>query len=119
MANLEKVIYINEVDYSTLVNGGSITKSGVTYTYDETALYVIKDVGAPEYAETAGYATSAGTATKATQDGSGNAITATYATKASGATEILYTDENSSEYNVTIGDTLNEVITASLHLLMI
>ena len=112
MANLEKVIYINEVDYSTLVNGGSITKSGVTYTYDETALYVIKDVGAPEYAETAGYATSAGTATKATQDGSGNAITETYATKASGASEILYTDENSSEYNVTVGDTLNEVITA-------
>ena len=112
MANLEKVIYINEVDYSTLVNGGSITKSGVTYTYDETALYVIKDVGAPEYAETAGYATSAGTATKATQDGSGNAITETYATKASGASEILYTDKNSSQYNVTVGDTLNEVITA-------
>lgn len=112
MANLEKVIYINEIDYSTLVNGGSITKSGVTYTYDETALYVIKDVGAPEYAETAGYATSAGTATKATQDGGGNVITETYATKASGASEILYTDANSSEYNVAIGDTLNEVITA-------
>ena len=65
MANLSKVIYINEEDYSTLVNGGTITKSGQTHIYDESALYVIKDVSAPEYAQTAGYATTAGTATVA------------------------------------------------------
>ena len=82
MANLSKVIYINEVDYSTLLNGGTITKGGVTYSYDSTALYVIKNVSAPEYAETAGYATTAGQATKATQDGGGNVISETYAKKA-------------------------------------
>lgn len=78
MANLSKVIYINEVDYSTLLNGGTITKGGVTYSHDTTALYVIKNVSAPEYAETAGYATTAGQATKATQDGDGNVIKDTY-----------------------------------------
>lgn len=82
MANLSKVIYINEVDYSTLLNGGTITKGGVTYSHDPTALYVIKNVSAPEYAETAGYATTAGQATKATQDGGGNVISETYAKKA-------------------------------------
>ena len=81
MANLSRVIYINEVDYSTLLNGGTITKGGVTYSHDPTALYVIKDVSAPEYAETAGYATTAGQATKATQDGDGNVIKETYAKK--------------------------------------
>lgn len=78
MANLSRVIYINEVDYSTLLNGGTITKGGVTYSHDPTALYVIKDVSAPEYAETAGYATTAGQATKAIQDGGGNVISETY-----------------------------------------
>ena len=81
MANLGKVIYINEEDYSTLLSGGSITKGGTTYTYDSTALYVIKDVSAPEYAETAGYATNAGHATTASQDGSGNDIITTYSKK--------------------------------------
>lgn len=84
MANLSKVIYINEEDYSTLVNGGTITKSGQTYSYDESALYVIKDVSAPEYAETAGYATNSGhasTATAAVQDGAGNNIVQTYGKK--------------------------------------
>ena len=81
MANLSKVIYINEVDYSTLLNGGTITKGGVTYSHDPTALYVIKNVSAPEYAETAGYATTAGQATKATQDGNGDVISETYAKK--------------------------------------
>lgn len=113
MANLEKVIYINETDYSTLLNGGSITKGGTTYTYDSTALYVIKDVSAPEYAETAGYATTAGRATKATQDGSGNNIVQTYATKseipATGA-DIEYT-QSGNEYYVSAGDTINQAIT--------
>ena len=81
MANLSKVIYINEEDYSTILNGGTITKGGVTYSHDPTALYVIKNVSAPEYAETAGYATTAGQATKATQDGGGNVISETYAKK--------------------------------------
>lgn len=81
MANLSKVIYINEEDYSTLINGGTVTKSGQTYSYDESALYVIKDVSAPEYAETSGYAQSAGTANVAITDASGNNIVQTYGKK--------------------------------------
>lgn len=78
MANLSKVIYINEEDYSTLVGGDTITKNGKTYSYDSTALYVIKNVSPPEYANTAGYANSAG---RATGDRNGNDIRETYATK--------------------------------------
>lgn len=96
MANLSKVIYINEVDYSTLLNGGTITKGGVTYSHDPTALYVIKNVSAPEYAETAGYATTAGQATKATQDGGGNVISETYAKKATSVQTISVNDASLS-----------------------
>ena len=78
MANLSQVIYINEEDYSTLLSEGEIEKNGETYYYDESALYVIKDVSVPEYAETAGYASEAGSAARATQDASGNNIVQTY-----------------------------------------
>lgn len=78
MANLSKIIYINEEDYSILVNGGTITKNGQTYSYDSGALYVIKDVSAPEYAETAGYAQSA---SRARYDYYGNSISDTYQQK--------------------------------------
>lgn len=81
MANLRKVIYINEEDYSTLINGDSLVIDGTTYTYEENALYVIKNAGPPEYAETAGYATNAGTSQVAVTDASGNNIAATYEKK--------------------------------------
>ena len=81
MANLRKVIYINEEDYSTLINGDSLVIDGTTYTYEENALYVIKNAGPPEYAETAGYATNAGTSQVAVTDASGNNIVATYEKK--------------------------------------
>ena len=81
MANLRKVIYINEEDYSTLINGDSLVIDGTTYTYEENALYVIKNAGPPEYAETAGYATNAGTSQVALADANGNSITATYEKK--------------------------------------
>lgn len=81
MANLRKIIYINEEDYSTLINGDSLVIDGTTYTYEENALYVIKNAGPPEYAETAGYATNAGTSQVAVTDASGNNIVATYEKK--------------------------------------
>ena len=43
MANLEKVIKVTQSQYNTLVNGGSITVGGVTYTYDSNAIYLIED----------------------------------------------------------------------------
>lgn len=79
MPNLSNIIYITEADYSTLLNGGTITKGGVTYSYDNTALYVIKDVNPPAYAVTAGYANRAGTASEAIGDEDGNRITSFYA----------------------------------------
>ena len=59
MANLEKVIRINETDYGTLVGGGTITKNGVEYEYDDSALYVIENPSPPAYALTAGQANTA------------------------------------------------------------
>ena len=59
MANLEKVIRINETDYGTLVGGDTITKDGVEYEYDDSALYVIENPSPPAYALTAGQANTA------------------------------------------------------------
>lgn len=47
MANLTQVIKITQSDYNTLVGGGSITKGGVTYTYDANALYLVEDSSTP------------------------------------------------------------------------
>lgn len=90
--SLSKIIYINEQDYSTLLSAGTITKNGTTYSYDASALYVIKDVSVPEYADEAGYAVNAGTAQAAIYDSGGNNILETYATKkdTSGVKNIFY-----------------------------
>ena len=40
---LNKIIKINSSDYATLKSNGSITKSGVTYTYDSNNLYLIEN----------------------------------------------------------------------------
>ena len=102
MANLSKVIYINEEDYSTLVGGNTITKNGKTYSYDSNALYVIKNVGPPEYASTAGYANSAG---RATGDSNGNSIQETYATKT----------ELAKKINIYYYDTVTDMESSSNH----
>lgn len=115
MANLKKIIYINEEDYSTLLNGGSITKGGVTYTYDATALYVIKNVGVPEYAETAGYAEEAGTATSALNDGSGRNIASTYALKSERVFKVMFDyDGQEIRCNKTYAQIHTAVFTESL-----
>ena len=43
MANLTNIIKINETDYETLADGGSVVKNGQTYTFDENALYLVPD----------------------------------------------------------------------------
>ena len=72
MANLQSVIKISSEDYATLVGGGTITKGGVTYSYDANALYIVEDSDPPAYAETAGVAN------RAVADSGGNNIAATY-----------------------------------------
>ena len=51
MANLSNVIKISAADYATLVGGGTITKGGVTYSYDANAIYLVEDavVGSTKY----------------------------------------------------------------------
>ena len=45
MANLTNVIKISQTDYNTLAGGGTITKGGVTYSFDSNAMYLIEDDG--------------------------------------------------------------------------
>ncbi len=42
---LENVIKVTKSQYNTLIAGGTITKSGVTYSYDDNALYLIREDG--------------------------------------------------------------------------
>ena len=67
MAKLEKIIHINQEDFTSLVSNGSITLGGTTYTYDSTGAteYIIDSDAVPAYATTSGYANSAGIATVA------------------------------------------------------
>lgn len=41
MANLGKIMYLTQAQYNTLVNTGTLTVDGVTYTYSENDLYLV------------------------------------------------------------------------------
>lgn len=43
MANVSNFIKVTKAQYDILVNGGSITKGGTTYTYDNNALYLVEE----------------------------------------------------------------------------
>ena len=45
MASLANVIKVTKSQYNTLIAGGTITKSGVTYSYDANAIYLIREDG--------------------------------------------------------------------------
>lgn len=51
MANLTNIIKINETDYETLADGGSVVKDGQTYTFDANALYLVPDTNTSVTAE--------------------------------------------------------------------
>lgn len=86
---LNKIIKINSSDYATLKSNGSITKSGVTYTYDSNNLYLIENNLTDDYVLLGGggskkeselsvsYAKTSGAC-------SGNSATATVANRAIG-----------------------------------
>jgi len=42
MAALTNIIKVNQTDYNTLAGGGTITKDGITYSYDSNALYLVE-----------------------------------------------------------------------------
>ena len=49
MANLSNLIKVTQAQYLTLLNGGTITKGGVTYSYDPYAFYVVEDDVSKKY----------------------------------------------------------------------
>jgi uncharacterized protein (UPF0333 family) len=42
-SNYTKTIRISRADYNTLHSGGTIVRGGVTYSWDNNALYLIQD----------------------------------------------------------------------------
>ena len=53
MANLEKVIKLSKSQYTKLLNGESITKGGITYTYDANAMYLVEKDSGDKHVENA------------------------------------------------------------------
>lgn len=102
---LNKIIKINSSDYATLKSNGSITKSGVTYTYDSNNLYLIENNLTDDYVLLGGggskkeselsvsYAKTSGAC-------SGNSATATTATSTSGliCADVRGTDRSPDTY---------------------
>lgn len=94
---LNKIIKINSSDYATLKSNGSITKSGVTYTYDSNNLYLIENNLTDDYVLLGGggskkeselsvsYAKTSGAC-------SGNSATATTATTATSTSGLICSD---------------------------
>lgn len=102
---LNKIIKINSSDYATLKSNGSITKSGVTYTYDSNNLYLIENNLTDDYVLLGGggskkeselsvnYAKTSGAC-------SGNSATATTAASTSGliCADVRGTDRSPDTY---------------------
>ncbi len=51
MANLAKVIKLSRSQYTKLLNGESIIKEGITYTYDANALYLVENENVEKHVE--------------------------------------------------------------------
>ena len=128
MGQLKNVVRLSETDYSTLLNGGSVTKGGKTYTLDANTLYVVEDETPPSYAQRSDYASEAGRAHGAdcaSRDADGNNIVETYATKDDVDTELsgkanksatvstVGYDATNKKLTKTINGTTSDVVTAS------
>jgi len=88
---------------TNLASAPSLATSGTTQI-------TVTAGGKTSDAFTVPYATSAGSATKATQDGSGNNIVNTYLTKAAGVTNVAW-DSTNKKLTKTINDTTSDVVT--------
>ena len=128
MGQLKNVVRLSETDYSTLLNGGSVTKGGKTYTLDANTLYVVEDETPPAYAQRSDYASEAGRAHGAdcaSRDADGNNIVDTYATKddvdaalsekanKSATVSAVGYDTTNKKLTKTINGTTSDVVTAS------
>lgn len=45
MANTTKIVYVTQAQYDSLVNNGSVTVGGVTYTYNANNTYLVREDG--------------------------------------------------------------------------
>ena len=52
MSNLNRIIYLSEADYQTLINAGTITKEGRTITYNANDIYITPDASADKLTHT-------------------------------------------------------------------
>ena len=51
MSNLQKVIRLSKSQYTKLLNGESIIKEGITYTYDANAMYLVENENGEKHVE--------------------------------------------------------------------
>lgn len=64
MAKTSKIVYVTQAQYDSLINDGSVTIYGVTYTYDANNTYLVREEGLE------------GTSVKSTGETSGKVLTA-------------------------------------------
>lgn len=97
MATLGNIIKVTQAQYNTLVNGGSISMGGVTYTYDANAIYLV-DSGT-EYVDTSNNQNIGGTKTFTDADGliTTNKLTIS-STSAFGSPELQLLDSDGNSW---------------------
>ena len=71
MAKTSKIVYVTQAQYDSLINNGSVTIYGVTYTYDANNTYLVREDGV-EGADV--LSTGATSGQVLTADGNGGAV---------------------------------------------
>lgn len=98
MAKTSKIVYVTQAQYDSLINDGSVTIYGVTYTYDANNTYLVREDGL----EGANVQSTGETSGKVlTSDGSGGAAWVTN----TGGAEAVQAPNTLVSGNVVIGTT--------------
>ena len=98
MAKSTKIVYVTQAQYDNLINDGSVTIYGVTYTYDANNIYLVREDGL----EGANVQSTGETSGKVlTSDGSGGAAWVTN----TGGAEAVQAPSTLVSGNVVIGTT--------------
>ena len=98
MAKTSKIVYVTQAQYDSLINDGSVTIYGVTYTYDANNTYLVREEGL----EGANVQSTGETSGKVlTSDGSGGAAWVTN----TGGAEAVQAPNTLVSGNVVIGTT--------------
>lgn len=98
MAKTSKIVYVTQAQYDSLINDGSVTIYGVTYTYDANNTYLVREEGL----EGANVQSTGETSGKVlTSDGSGGAAWVTN----TGGAEAVQAPSTLVSGNIVIGTT--------------